>query len=576
VQVPVEGSTTDGTMLDDLVLAAAAERPAETAVLAADGCLTYGELDDASARLADELRELGAGPETQVAISVHRSTRMVVAILGVLRSGAAYVPLDPGYPPERREQTISLASPLAVVDDAGVSPSSSAPADAARARTPTDAAYVIFTSGSSGTPKGVVVQHDQARWSTTARHQVYRDRPPGRFLLLSSVAFDSSVAGIFWTLSSGGTLIVPSDEDAADPDRIAAQVLDRGVTHLLTVPTIYAAFVGQTAGSRLTTVIVAGEECSSTLARNHASLHPDAALFNEYGPTEASVWTTWARIDAGRPVTIGVEVDGAVVRLLDEQMREVADGERGQIWIGGMGVARGYLDRPDLTSARFRPDPFDGAGGRIYATGDVGRRAPSGELEYLGRLDRQVQVGGARVDPGEVEAALETQSTAIEVAAVVPTEADGGSTRLAAFVIAAQGSVVEPTAERRALARRVPRHMVPDTITVLDEMPRLPNGKIDRGALGGVDRGAPPPAAPMSEGVTLICRLCRDVLSLAPEVQLQPNDSVFSLGGTSLDLMRLRRAIARTAGVELSLEQMLTEPSFAELGTALDGEPGER
>jgi amino acid adenylation domain-containing protein len=281
-----------------------------------------------------------------------------------------------------------------------------------RTSKPTQAAYVVFTSGSTGEPKGVVVERQHLAASNAAR-DVYYAEPPGRFLLLSPVSVDSSVAGIYWALGAGGTLVLPPARAEQDVERLARLIQDTGVTHTLLIPSLYRALLENAETERLDSfrcVIVAGEECQPDVVRLHQTRLPDVALHNEYGPSEATVWATAARLDLapGRPserVTIGRPVPGARVYLLDDALRPVPAGATGEICIGGAAVARGYLGLPDETALRFVADPF-ALGGRIYRTGDRARFRDDGQIEFLGRIDEQIKVRGFRIEPGEIERAL--------------------------------------------------------------------------------------------------------------------------------------------------------------------------
>jgi amino acid adenylation domain-containing protein len=583
--------TPPGLPLHDLVRRAAAQFPERTAVTAADGDLTYAELDAAAEDLAARLCDRGVGPGSIVGLYVERSRKLIVGLLGILRSGGAYLPLDPSYPPLRTKQIVEEAAPALVAVSEETDAAFAAvggtcatlgipsPGDLPRRAGavppgsggvgPGDPAYVIFTSGSTGRPKGVVVEHRNATWSTLARHEVYADHPPRSFLLLSSVAFDSSVAGIFWTLSSGGTLVVAPADLLARPEALAGLAAEAGVTHLLTVPTLYGELVDHLTHEELELVVVAGEECSPALVERHHRARPDVAIFNEYGPTEATVWASVARLEAGRAVTLGVPVPGARILVLDEERKPVPRGEAGELWIGGPGVCRGYLNRPDLTEERFHAlggDPAE----RFYRTGDRGRIAEDGEVVFLGRVDRQVKLGGVRIELGEIEAVLCEHRQVGSAAAVVDRHAAGG--RIAAFVTARPGA---PAPDEAALfawaASRLPPSMVPARIALLDRLPALPNGKVDHGAL---ERLAPTPAQSSSvvstESERLIADLCHALLDLDPDQGVGPADNFFALGGHSLMLMRLRHRIKEETGKELVLRQMMMSPTVEGFAQLLD------
>jgi myxalamid-type nonribosomal peptide synthetase MxaA len=407
-----------------------AERtPEAVAVWSEGGDLTYGELNARADAIADHLRGLGVRPGTCVGLCLERSPEMLVGIVGVLKAGGAYVPLDPAYPDARLRYALEDSGAPVVLTRPGLAerlPGSIARvipiAEAMRTgatrtyalarSTPDDPAYVIYTSGSTGRPKGVPVTHRNLVHSTRARMSFYVERPE-RFLLLPSFAFDSSVAGIFWTLGTGGTLVLPRERSEQDVQALAELIERRGVTHLLCLPTLYDLIREHAHPSQLAslrTVIVAGEACPATLPRRHYERIPGARLFNEYGPTEATVWSTAYEVPpefAGTQVPIGRPVGDTRVYVLDPRRRLVPIGVRGELYLGGSGITPGYLHRPEETAERFVPDPFSAAAGaRLYRTGDLVRWRADGNLEFLGRTDHQLKIRGYRIEPGEIEAAL--------------------------------------------------------------------------------------------------------------------------------------------------------------------------
>jgi amino acid adenylation domain-containing protein len=397
-----------------------AERNAVVAVRTEHAEISYGSLDRHANRLAHRLLARRIGSGDQVGILAERSPEAIAAMLGVLKTGAAYVPLDPQAPSARLERLSAgldavLAPPslasrvspsvLALLDDAATE-SAERPDLAVD---PPSAAYVIFTSGSTGEPKGVVVERRHLAASTAARLVYYPDEPRS-FLLLSSPSVDSSVAGIYWTLCTGGTLVLPPPHGEQDVDALARLIERAGVTHMLLVPSLYLTLLEHVDARRfvsLRCVIVAGEACPPQVVRLHGERLPGVDLHNEYGPTETTVWATADELkrDSAAPVTIGRPVPGARVYILDEQLRLVPAGAPGEICIGGAFVARGYLNAPEDTARRFVTDPFV-PGERIYRSGDRGRFLDDGRIEFLGRVDEQVKVRGYRVEPGDIERAL--------------------------------------------------------------------------------------------------------------------------------------------------------------------------
>ena len=399
-------------------------RGVEPAVTCGDETITWAELGRRSNRLATRLRAASVDPGDRVIICLPRSADLIAAIIAVLRVGAAYVPIDPGYPEARirliaelagadvalvADPDRSLTGTDLVVDEATTAASADADAVADVAVGASDVAYVIFTSGSTGTPRGVPVTHRQLDASTFARFAVY-DLHPGRFLLVSSVAFDSSVAGLFWTLASGGELVLPTEPESHDPDALLSVIESRRVTHTLMVPTLYQALVERGADrvSWPIIVIVAGEACRAGLVARHATLRPGSILYNEYGPTEATVWTTVHRCVPGEdPVPIGTPIPGATVAIVDDAGRTRPEGVAGELVISGVGVVDGYLGDIAAADGRFG---LDSSGARAFRTGDQAV-VRDGKLLFLGRRDHQLNVGGVRVEPEEIERVLGGEPT---------------------------------------------------------------------------------------------------------------------------------------------------------------------
>jgi amino acid adenylation domain-containing protein len=421
--------------------AQAAKSPDAIAVVFEERQLTYRELNSRANQLARFLQKGGVHPDSLVAVRAERSLEMIIGIFAVLKAGGAYLPIDPAYPAARQEFMLRDANvrwlltqshlpaleheaktfqfdrdePLLAAESAE-NPESELAAS--------NLAYVIYTSGSTGRPKGVMVTHGNLKYSTTARFQLYPGKV-GNFLLLSSCAFDSSVAGIFWTLCAGGTLTLPhefSQQTASEP----ADLISRhGISHLLCLPSLYAVLLEQSAAlGSLRVVIVAGESCPAALVQRHHERLPRAKLYNEYGPTEATVWTTVhpCSLRPEASVPIGRPIPGAQIYLLDENQQPAPAGVVGELHIGGAGVARGYLHQPGLTAERFIPDPFSGeSAARLYKTGDLARCLPDGNLEFLGRLDHQIKIRGHRVELEEIESVLKRHE-AVQDAVVVARE----------------------------------------------------------------------------------------------------------------------------------------------------------
>ncbi|NUP02100.1 MAG: amino acid adenylation domain-containing protein [Nonomuraea sp.] len=540
--------------------------------------LTYAELDAWANRLAHRLRRHGVGPETSVAVIAERNVETVVALLAVLKAGGAYVPIDPANPPRRFHYLMSDcgASVLVAPESLGGAVPRGAwttvPSDldqlqdepATRPASPVrpdNPAYVIYTSGSTGEPKGVTVTHRQITHATLAQWDL--DRPePACFLLLVSFSFDASAVGLYWTLTRGGQIVVPSAEEHRDPRALRDLIARHRVTHLDCTPSLYSLIHAGDATplASLHCVIVGGEACPRSLVERHHDLLPECLLVNNYGPTETTVWTTTATLRPEGPdavVPIGFPIAGSGPRLLDEDLRPVEDGEVGELYVGGAGVARGYRGRPGLTGEWFLPDPWaEEPGGRMYRTGDRVRRLPDGQLEFRGRVDHQVKVRGYRVELAEVEHALATHPAVVEAAADVRTL--GESAGLVAWVAG------ETTAEevRSHAAALLPAHMVPGRIVVLDTLPRNVAGKIDRAQLAD-PRPEPGTGREMTALETEVAQLVTEITGVS---RLGVTQSYFELGANSLHLARLALGLWSRFGVGVSIHHLFEVPHVA--GTA--------
>jgi len=563
----------------------AARDPGALAVACGPAVLTYGELNGRANRLAHHLRSIGIGPGSRVGVGLDRSTDLVVGLLGVLKAGAAYVPLDPEYPPERLAYFVEDAGIAAIVTHTRVldrmpsgvarmipvdrDPIAEGPdSDPAEVASPDELAYVIYTSGSTGAPKGVAVSHRNLVHSTHARALTYRE-PVGAFLMASSFAFDSSVAGLFGTLCRGGMLVLPPAGSHADPDRLAHLVAEHGVTHWLGVPSLLGLILSEAPTALLGSLrvaIVAGETCPRDLPGRVREALPLALLTNEYGPTEATVWSTVhpCRDEDGRsPIPIGRPIPNVRTYVLDDRLGPRPIGVAGELYIGGEGVARGYLDRPGLTADRFLPDPFAGRpGARMYRTGDLARWRADGSLDFLGRVDHQVKIRGYRVEPGEVEATL-ARHPEVREAVAVAREDSPGDVRLVAYIVARDRPGPPPGEYRRWLRDRLPDSLVPSAFVTIDAMPLSPNGKVDRKALPAPDfapRGgtSEPPRDPTE---AVLASIAAGVLGRGP---VGVRDDFFDLGLDSILAIQLVSR-ARQAGLELDPGQVFEHPTVAGL-----------
>jgi amino acid adenylation domain-containing protein len=588
-------------LLPEQILEQARQAPETAAVVCGGEHLSYGELERRGRTIAVALAAHGVRPGDRVALFVDRSGAMIAGLLGIQWAGGAYVPLDPAYPKKRNADVVTDAASAAVVTTSALRsdlPATDRPvicideletndggagfADRFPSRADPDSpAYVLYTSGSTGRPKGVVVTHDNLRASTLARRSVY-DTPPKRFLLLPSIAFDSSVAGIFWTLATGGTLVVPTEEEVRDARRLARLMAAERVTTLLCVPSLYGHLLRLGEGLRggLETAIVAGESCSSELVAEHFRRLPQTRLFNEYGPTEATVWATVHEVsepDTQRPVAIGRPIPGVAVHVLDDLGRTVPAGIPGQAWIAGATVARGYQGRDDLTEERFVVDRAS-PGRRMYRTGDRVKWTVDGRLLFLGRDDEQVKLRGFRIEPGEIEAVL-TGHPEVEEAAVVVRGSDvddtdpDGPAHLVAFLRANRED--GGAAWRAHLGQQLPDFMVPHRYVVLPELPRLPNGKTDRARLRALPLQEPVPAggeaAPEGERERALVSLWEALIGRSG---IGIDDNFFELGGHSLLVVEMAHAIESDFGVPLTPAEVFQSPTIRELADRIDRRRG--
>ncbi|WP_406841399.1 non-ribosomal peptide synthetase [Streptomyces sp. AHU1] len=574
-----------------MVARLAADRPAAIAVRCEDTTVTYGELISWSRQLSHRLAAAGVTAGDRVALLAEPSAAMIAAVLGVLGAGAAYVPVDLAQPDARVATILQDARVKAVVTTAhtrdraagarvpvvtvpgvpGEDPDTAAPGSFATTVGPADPAYLIYTSGSTGEPKGVVVEHRNLTASTRARLAVY----PGSatFLLVSPLAFDSSVAGIWGTLLAGGCLVVASADELRDTDRLVSLVSRHRVSRTLCVPTLYGLLLdaAERAGTDplacLRQVIVAGESLPPSLVERHFAVHSSVVeLVNEYGPTEATVWATYHRFTDAGPVSIGGPVPGARLYVLDGELRPVPPGAEGELFIGGDGVARGYFGRPEATAAVFLDDPFAGGpGARMYRTGDIVRRNADHGLDFVGRGDDQIKVRGHRVELGAVESALRALE-GVRDTVVLP---DARRSGLIGFVASPGGA--DPVVLRRALAEKLPPVMVPGELRVLPELPRNLNGKLDRALLRTLAAEpsaaarpdtARPAAAPLTDDplADRVTAAWSEVLGVAT---VPPDVNFFDLGGHSLAMFKLQDALEQHCGMRPSIVSLFQETTVA-------------
>jgi amino acid adenylation domain-containing protein len=562
--------------------------PDAVAVNSDQHSLTYRELNARANRLAHRLQSKGIGAESRVAIYTECPVRMIIGIWAILKSGGAYVPLDREYPRERLMQVLLDADVGLVLterklraelpfsghalclDEEKEEMTGRWEMNLRDSANPENLAYVIYTSGSTGKPKGVQVSHRNLVHSTSARIDYYREPLTG-FLLLSSFAFDSSVAGLFWSLCRGARLVVPPPAARRDPHALAKLVEEHRISHLLCVPSLYRLILDEPeprALGALRVAIVAGEPCSTDLVARHRARVPGVALYNEYGPTETTVWCSVARCDGSHgdgPIPIGRPIANTRVYVLDEQHQASPVGGAGELYVGGAGVTRGYLGHPALTAERFIPDPFGAdSGSRLYRTGDRARWRADGQLEFLGRSDNQVKIRGFRIELEEIETAL-SRHPALRDVVVTPDQDARGESRLIAFVVVRETSAPTQSELRRWLRTSLPAYMIPSAFITLDELPLGPNGKVDRRSLRVPEQSSldfvTDHTAPANATEAALAQIVADMLGVG-EVGIFQN--LFELGIDSILAIRIVSR-ARQAGFALDAAQVFQSPTIAEL-----------
>jgi amino acid adenylation domain-containing protein len=549
-------------LLQALVEAQVDRSPGAVAVRAVDGVLTYAELEVAANRVAWSLAARGIGRGDLVGVCAPRTSELVAVLLGVLKSGAGYVPIDPGYPAERVSFMLEDSRASAVVrsaEDVAWSGRDDRPVPVGA---PDDVAYVIYTSGSTGRPKGVVIEHRQAAAMVSWARRVFVEGELACVLAATSVSFDLSVFEVFAPLVTGGTVVLAPDNvlDVIEhPERY------RDVTLVNTVPSAARELLAANAvPPQARTINLAGEPLSPELVRAlHA--HPVVdAVNNLYGPSEDTTYSTHAVTDPAHDRTpIGTPVDGTSAHVLDANLRPVPLGAVGELYLAGAGITRGYHARPGLTAERYLPDPF--GNGRMYRTGDLVRWRTDGMLDYLGRADDQVKIRGHRIELGEIDTVLRAHPD-IADAVVVARHHEADSTALAAYVVPAENHV-DSAALTAHLREKLPAHFVPSAYVTLPELPLLPNGKIDRAALPEPDlRPDAPGRAPATPRERLVADVWREVLGAA---DVGADDDFFSLGGHSLLAVRLAHRLGTATGATVPVRLVFDHPTVAELAANL-------
>lgn len=587
----LEGLFADGALLHDAFVAQAAATPDAVAVVARDRTLTYGELDDESNRLANALVSAGAVADARVGIYVDRTADMLVALFGVLKSGASYIPIDPSFPASRIEIMLEDGAPVAVVtqgwlaaglpadtdmivvDDPDASWRTSSAHLPTIATRPEHLAYTIFTSGSTGRPKGVQVEHGNVVNFLTSMAAEPGFTATDTIIAVTTLSFDIAVLELFLPLSVGGTIHLATRDVAADAFALAEMIDAVAPTVLQATPaTFQMLLAGGWKGLDGLKVLCGGEALPRVVADQLLDL--DLTVWNMYGPTETTVWSSVHEVVAGGegPVPLGVAVRDTELYVVDESLQPVPAGEIGELVIGGGGVTRGYLDRPELTAEKFvadqlGPDPQR----RLYRTGDLARYHDDGTLEFLGRNDHQVKMRGYRIELTDIEAALLAHGD-VATAACVLRHSAAGDPYLAGFYAPGQGQTPPDVVDVRAHLRdRLPEYMVPAYLVALPAIPLTPNNKVDRLSLPDVDlsaqRGSAEVVAARTPLEQKLCDLWQELLGV-PTIGI--HDNFFDLGGNSLLAVRLFSRLESDLDTDFALTDLMAASTVAALGDLIE------
>ena len=591
--------------LHHLIEAQVERTPDATAVRIEDERLTYRELNDRANQLAHHLRTLGTGPETHVGVCMERSIELIVGVLGILKAGGTYVPLDPVYSRERinfvledaeisilltHQRVIESLSAYGAVTicldtewDAIAQQNTSNPVSETR---PDNAALVLYTSGSTGKAKGAILTHSNLVNYTEAANIAYSIGPEDNILQFGSISFDLSAEEIFPCLSRGATLVLRTDWMLDSAATCFRKCNDWGIT-ILDLPTLYwheltvrLATEGLSLPPSVRVLIIGGERAlPEQVAMWHRHVGPHVQLFNTYGPTEATIAATRCVLTAPAgeqmelsEVPIGRAISNVQIYILDERLKPVPVGVPGELYIAGAGLVRGYLNRPELTAEKFIPHPFSSTpGARLYKTGDVARYLPDGNLEYVGRKDRQIKIRGFRIELAEIELAL-AQHAAIQEAYLTVYEEEPGQKHLVAYVVCDQSeTTLTGSVLRKFLKERLPDYMIPASFTFLDQLPLNSSGKVDQKALPAPDRSRPEMeegyVAPRTPAEELLAGIWAELLRVE---RVGVYDDFFELGGHSLMATQIISRVREAFQVEISLRTFFQGANIYELAQAIE------
>ncbi|MEW4924161.1 amino acid adenylation domain-containing protein [Algibacter sp. 2305UL17-15] len=577
-----------GNGIHHIIQDIAKKYPEKKAVTFNDSSLSYEELEGKSNVIAQKILALKVDRNAVIGLCVERSTDMIAGILGILKAGCCYLPIDPEYPKERINFMVSDSNAKIIVSKSHLNSCFSAEklscinldkmlfTEKNQVNLPevdhNDLAYIIYTSGSTGKPKGVPISHKNIINSTLGRIAYYKNNPEA-FLLMSSISFDSSKAGIFWTLCTGGTLVISEKRMEQDIAKIGNIIKDNTITHTLMLPSLYKTileYIDKTQLKTLSTVIVAGEACSISLCENHLEKLPEVNLHNEYGPTEASVWCSAHKItfeDLKRnQVPIGKPVANSQIYILDSNKNRVPIGVTGEIYIGGTGLSKGYLNRQELTRSLFIENPYN-PNEKLYKTGDLAKYNNDGTIQFIGRVDQQIKIRGYRVELEAIENTI-NKTPNVEQAIVLVKENEGKPKRLIAY-IKPNGNFDEQDL-KDTLKKKLPDYMMPHTYVVIDNFYLLPNGKVDKKALENIalevtTSNTKAIAAPKNEIEEQLLKIWEETLNISP---IGTHDNFFEIGGDSILSIQII-AKARKNGIMLSPNQLFEHQTISGLSKGL-------
>ncbi len=560
-------------------------RPDAPAIVCGAAKYTYAELNRSANRLAHRLRRQGVGPDTPVAICLGRSPRMIVALLAVLKAGGAYIPLDPNYPAQRLESVLTDSKPLvlltetAFLDRFAALPSTicldteagsadhESDKDLAGTAHADNLAYIIYTSGSTGAPKGVMLHHRGLANLVEAQTREFGITARDRVLQFASFSFDASVSEIFMALTTGAALHLAPVEILLSPRDLARVMREQGVT-TITLPPSLLSLLPPEDTPQLSCLISAGEACTWEIAERWA---PGRRMFNAYGPTEATIGPSSYRVreplEGTRTAPIGRPISNTYFYIVGEAMSLAPPGAVGELYIGGAGLARGYMNQPGLTAEYFVPDPFGSVpGARIYRTGDRARYLPDGNVELVGRTDDQVKIRGFRIELGEIERILKADPR-VRDAVVVARQSRRGDSYVAAYVAPTEPGL-EVAELRAGLRAKLPEYMLPSSFVLLESLPLTANRKVDRKALPDprLAEDTSPVAAPRNELERAIANIWREALDIN---RVGTHDNFFDLGGHSLLIPKIHAAIADKLGRELPMTDLFRYPTVSALAERL-------